>query len=458
MTLRHRLLLVYGIVVLLSIATVAMALFELDQARRVYGALQNWSEIVLAAQKLHDVFHASEPPSRAQLNTLFEEVPSQYRKLVDASYYLNVDLALKTLNEVHRELAQLLKGSEGAASQPSITDALAGARRAVDLYAMIVEPELYTLREEANNQEWRKEALLAIVITLTTFHIFVIGWLLKRWLLRPMEQLNRQVEALARDEPPPEPLLRQPREMANLAAALDRARQSLGTLRQQLLDSERLTTIGQLAAQLAHNLRNPLASIRATAQMASRGEDLDAATRERMRQILASVDRLNQWVAGLMEAARREPTAIVSSDVTPILHRIRELLAPELEAKELTLAIDLPQEGLVCAHDPATLEHALVAMVVNAIEASPLGGRITVLGRRLQRNGSDVCRVAVCDHGSGLPPDAPERIFEFSYSTKQRGMGLGLALARQALQRQGGATGAENNQEGGATVYVELPA
>ena len=67
-----------------------------------------------------------------------------------------------------------------------------------------------------------------------------------------------------------------------------------------------------------------------------------------------------------------------------------------------------------------------------------------------------------CPHGSpipgsGLPRDEPERIFEFSYSTKQRGMGLGLALARQALQRQGGSAHAFNNEHGGATVYIELP-
>ena len=61
------------------------------------------------------------------------------------------------------------------------------------------------------------------------------------------------------------------------------------------------------------------------------------------------------------------------------------------------------------------------------------------------------------DRGAGLPTDAPDRIFDFSYSTKQQGMGLGLALARQALQRQGGRASAQRNPQGGATVYVELP-
>ncbi len=116
-------------------------------------------------------------------------------------------------------------------------------------------------------------------------------------------------------------------------------------------------------------------------------------------------------------------------------------------------------------------------MVVNAIEASPLGETIELRAERLEPDqfahtaGADAqsrepsqearagsCRISVIDRGSGLPPDQPERIFEFSYSTKQKGMGLGLGLARQALQRQGGKAGAWNNPDGGATVFVELPA
>ena len=113
--------------------------------------------------------------------------------------------------------------------------------------------ELGQLNLEAAQQEMRSRLLLALVILLTALHVLAIGSLLRRWLLWPMEQLGRQVEALARDEPPAEPLLTRPLEMANLAEALDRARRSLRAYQEQLLEAERLTTIGQLAAQLAHN-------------------------------------------------------------------------------------------------------------------------------------------------------------------------------------------------------------
>jgi len=296
---------------------------------------------------------------------------------------------------------------------------------------------------------------------LTVAHVVLIGSLLRRWLLQPMQRLGAQVQALARDEPPDRPLITAPPELAGLAEALEAARCSLGSMRAQLIESERLTTIGQFAAQLAHNLRNPLATIRATAQLAARRHGDKDELREGMQEIIASVDRLNQWIAGLMEVAREGPTRVCEADVRPVLQRVADSLRPEFDKKELTLTVEVPDAPLVCEHDPATLEHALVAMLINAVEASPLGGRVVLRAeRKAAVNASEhvaVCRIAVRDEGAGLPAEHPDRIFEFSYTTKLRGMGLGLALARQALQRQGGRAGASNNPDGGATVYVELP-
>lgn len=500
MTLRHRLLLVYLVVVLLSVATAGVAVFELNRARGIYGALQQWHEIVLTTQKLRAAFPPAESaPSQPtaglldRLRLMLAFPPAEIRPVSRAS-------AAET--EFRDLMAQLSRNFTGAGDYPNspnleqarelyytlydkyrtwqdLTPQARGPQtKAVDQalndITAIVDDSLKELNHQAERQSTRQWLLLLLVGGLTIVHVMVVGWLLRRWLLMPMERLNRQVDALAHDRPPPEPLLSSPLEMANLAAALDRARVSLGALRQQLIDTERLTTVGQFAAQLAHNLRNPLASIRAVAQLTARQSRDNPIVRGRMDEVITSVDRLNHWIGGLMEIARREATPAYPGDIVPVLERIRVGLAPEVAAKELSLSLEAPAGGLRCMHDPVTLEQALIAMVVNAIEASPLGGRIVLRAELIgsaasppaQPNGSStssstdagpVCRISVIDAGPGLPSSSPDQIFEFAYSTKQRGMGLGLALARLALQRQGGRTHAHNAPTGGAVVCIDLP-
>jgi len=462
MTLRHRLLLVYLIVVLLSGAVVGAAVFEIQHAHRIMRELQAWNSLVLNVEKLKSRWP---PPPDVPLDyyDLKDELARQFLFVAPAAEEETYPPRAVLPRELADRVRQVLNETYRAYDQwcnlaPEVRPEVTGmVKTPLDGLSRLLENELWKLNVQADTQANRSRILLVVVAFLTLFHVLTIGSLLRRWLLWPMERLNAQVEALARDEAPPEPLLTSPREMATLAGALDRARQSLSALRQQLLDSERLTIIGQMAAQLAHNLRNPLASIRAAAQVTARQHDDPASLQRRMGDIVASVDRLNRWVMGLMEVARRDPTQTRKVDVVPTVFRAVEAVSSELVPKELKLEVDTPGDGIVCTHDPSTLEHALVAMLVNAIEASPLCGCLHVRVEVAGGPQDATCRISVIDQGAGVPADEPDRIFSFSYSTKQKGVGLGLALARQALTRQGGSTHAFNNPDRGATVYVELP-
>lgn len=450
MTLRRKLLVAYGIVILLSFATIGIALSELSRARHVALALKFWPEERANAARFMDNFPdeaVHDPEEYAS------QLASTYRRLTDASEYTLTDSARSAMNQL-----SLVYNAWQKMNPTARAESVGTVRTSLQRYLAVTEQEMEVARGDVEQQDIRMSVLPAIMIALTLTHMAVLGSLLRRWLLHPIERLTRQVEALGRDESPSEPLLESPPELGTLARALDQARRSLGAARQQLIESERLTAIGQFAAQIAHNLRNPLASIRAAAQVTTRVDSDRQALVTRMNDIIASVDRMSRWIAGIMEVARREATPTRDADILPTLERVAEALRPEATEKELTLDVQLPARPLVCTHDPATLEHALIAMVVNAIEASPLGSAVIVrVDCTAASNGQGLCRILVQDHGSGLPPDEPERIFEVSYSTKQRGMGLGLALARQALQRQGAAAHAYNNPDGGATVYVELP-
>lgn len=347
MTLRHRLLLVYSIVVLLSGATVGVAVFELRHARQIIRELQDWNGIALHVERLKTRWPP--PPDAAPEEfDLRQDLGEQFAFLSRAPDYLDVDRVREALRQVYRRFDEWK--TLPAPQRAGQTDIV---QQALGQLSVVLQAELFTLNDQAATQEARTNLLLLSVAALTVLHVLVIGSLLRHWLLHPMERLNRQVEALGRDEAPTEPLLRSPREMATLAQTLDRARESLGTLRRQLLDSERLTVIGQFAAQLAHNLRNPLASIRAVAQVTGRQPQTAESLRQRMDEIIANVDRLNRWVTGLAEIARRDPTATQPHDVLPTLHHVCDAVAPEIAAKELTLHVVAPTDMLVCALRPA---------------------------------------------------------------------------------------------------------
>ena len=239
MTLRHRLLLVYLIVVLLSAATVGVAVFELRHARQIIQQIQDWNGIVLRVEKLKSGWPPESmdaPPPESGLKASLAE---QFLYLASNPKYLDVESVRRALRPVYTQYEAWL--NLPADQRGSQTDMV---RQPLESLTLVLESELAKLNKEASRQDFRTQVLLVVVLVLTVLHVAVIGSLLRRWLLDPMARLGRQVAALGRDEPPPEPLLTAPRELADLASALDGARRSLGTLRQQLLEGERLTTIG----------------------------------------------------------------------------------------------------------------------------------------------------------------------------------------------------------------------
>ncbi len=470
MTLRRRLLLVYLIIVVLSSTTVGIAVNELLYSRQVVEDLERWQDIMLNVEKLRTAFArdllrtpSSQPASRPaadeefidneeeDFTTLIGAVRKAYRPYPD---FLDAHVTMSRLQAAYNEWRQsALAGGTGRAERARNANVL------LDLLMGQIDAQRKALTQSAYAQSQRTLTLLVLAIALTVIHLGIVGAILRRWLLRPMEQLGRQVASLGRDEPPPEPLLDSPAELADLAQAMEQARLSLEELRQRLVESERMTTVGQLAAQLAHNLRNPLASIRAAAQVAARRGNVDDYARARLDEIVAAADRLARWVAGLTEFARPRSASLEPHDIVPLLHQIRDSVAAELSAKDLSLQITAPAEGMFVQCELQSLEQALFAAVVNAIEASTIGGRIVVLAES-QGGGESKgcnCRISVIDEGCGLPEGPPDQVFELNFTTKATGMGLGLALARQAIQRQGGTVTARPNPAGGAIVEFQLP-
>ena len=232
------------------------------------------------------------------------------------------------------------------------------------------------------------------------------------------------------------------------AEELARANTELRALQDQLVAAERLAAFGEVTAAVAHGLGNPLAAIRASAQVAL----LDAAgpVREQLLQIVADTDRLRQRMRGLLDLARpveaRSVLTTLDAAVQSALGPVRARSAAQGVRVALELPADLPKVRL----DPARFEEALLCLVGNALDAMPAGGALRLAAASA---GGEVS-LRVEDTGPGLSPAALARAFEPFFTTKPGGTGLGLAVARKLLEGTGARLALESGSAGTRAIII----
>ena len=236
--------------------------------------------------------------------------------------------------------------------------------------------------------------------------------------------------------------------------ALNRALDELRTSQEQLVRAEKLAAVGQLAASVGHELRNPLAAVRnATTYIGKRLRE-GGNGEPRVRQFLDIVDRelevCAKIISDLLDFARERP---IRARPCPLPALAAEAIAL-VPASRVEVAVDMPGDLPVPSVDPDQFRQVLINLVQNGVEAldGREGGRVVV---RAGRSG-DRWQLTVGDNGPGVPPETAAHIFEPLYTTKPKGTGLGLAIVSGAVRRHGGTIRLETGA-GGATFVVEWP-
>ncbi|HEV3340904.1 MAG TPA: ATP-binding protein [Pirellulales bacterium] len=258
----------------------------------------------------------------------------------------------------------------------------------------------------------------------------------------------------------------------------------------EVLRGEQLAAVGQLAAGVAHELRNPLMAIKILVQSAAEGRDGALRGRD-LAVVEEEIGRLERSIQALLDFARPPKPETVALDLRQLARQTVELVSARAEQQRVCLACQLPEQAAVVEVDGVQIRQVLLNLLFNALDAMSDGGevRIAVLRQNqrqfLARDDAEPQRpallspasaaphqellmgeagepddgyvVRVADAGSGLPTELGNRIFEPFVSTKETGTGLGLPICRRIIEDHGGEIKAQNGSQGGAEFLVWLP-
>jgi two-component system NtrC family sensor kinase len=275
---------------------------------------------------------------------------------------------------------------------------------------------------------------------------------------------NRMMDDIASRSREREELLNQIAQMnselvkkVNLATSeLRDANGNLIRIQQRLAHAERMAAIGQVTANLAHEIGTPLNAMAGHLQLLGRNHPNSGDTQRRLRIINSQLASIVQTVKNLLERTHRRPIELRPTDINNIVEELLLLVAPIFESHHIEVLADLDEDLPPVLADRESLHQVFLNLVNNSIEAMPDGGEMEIVTNYIPEAG--VVEVRVIDSGVGIPKEAKDHLFEPMWTTKQTGSGLGLAIVHEIIVEHGGKIECRTEVAKGAEFRVVLPA
>jgi signal transduction histidine kinase len=245
-------------------------------------------------------------------------------------------------------------------------------------------------------------------------------------------------------------------------------RRVVSPLRKKLVESDtiierqqKMAHFGELAAGVAHEIRNPLTAIRARLFTLQKTLATGTAAHEDALVIRNEIDRLNRIVTDFLQLARPAEPRLVPLTAGPLLDEVKELFERQCEKQDIELKVET-SNGVRLLADPQQMKQVLINLVQNAADSIEVDGSITLRARRdtgqLAESSAEVVVIEVQDTGAGIPPAVQKRLFDPFFSTKEGGTGLGLSIAAQIVSNHGGKLEFHTQPSLGTTFAIVLPA
>jgi signal transduction histidine kinase len=246
-------------------------------------------------------------------------------------------------------------------------------------------------------------------------------------------------------------------ELAELSSTFNHMSERLGELQHleaQLRRRDRLHALGEVAMGLAHEIRNPLGIIKTATQLLHRRVDLPENDKRHLEYVISEVSRINDLITDFLDFAKPSAPIRATLAARPLVEELLGFCAPELASHNIDAQLDDQAPGATLHADARQLKQACLNLILNAIDAMPEGGRLT-LGIAQQGNNTVI---SVSDTGQGIEADMLERIFTPFVTTKASGTGLGLAKVFSIMESHDGHVECSSEKDAGATFSLYIPA
>jgi two-component system sensor histidine kinase AtoS len=276
--------------------------------------------------------------------------------------------------------------------------------------------------------------------------------LVRRWVLGPVAELREAAERFARGELDYRVAVVGQGEIATLASEFNTMAGTIKGMQSERIERERMAAFGTATQRIVHNIKSPLAGIRMMAELASEGA---ADAREKLERIVSTVDRMNVWLTRLLDVSR---PGELNTSMTNAGRWLTDVLGPmqaRAQGAGIELQIEVSKAPESARFDAAQLEQAVVALVSNALEATPKGGTVRVRAwSEKPESGPARWGIDVADEGGGVSEEARKRLFQPYFSTKSGGSGIGLAMVQKVARDHGGDAWLRDAGEGTGAVFA----
>jgi two-component system, NtrC family, sensor kinase len=318
-----------------------------------------------------------------------------------------------------------------------------------------VEDQMESLTREAKRREQRSIQLL-VGLGLLTLLVGVVTSLYARRVLAPLTAVTERANAVALGDLTPRQVVATNDEIGELATTFESMVAAIQRARSELVQAERLATIGKMAAHITHEIRNPLSSIGLNVELLE--EEVQKTGEREPAQLVAAikgeVDRLSRISEQYLSVARRPRPQLERERIDDLVGELLAFVRPELSRGSVVSRFEVDEGVPDVLLDESQMRQALLNLIRNAREAMPKGGELSIEVRRAAGGGVDLI---IADRGTGVPEEVRSAIFDPFFTTKQRGTGLGLAVTREIVQTHHGEIACEARAGGGTLFRIHLP-